>query len=346
LAILEIPGIELIAAPDLRRGATRVRERWRVQHALESEATMIERAVYGATLEQAAASRILEQIQLAQGAAALVATLERALLAGFRSMAAELGERARSAIEREPIFAEVGKALERLLTMTLGATDSRTGEELARLLSVACERAAWLLEGIEGAHVAFSRPDVSAIAALGHCVRESDALPPTVRGAILDVFARRTAAPSAPPAIRGACLGAQWSARDAGHPTDAAAAASAILSTPNPSLGDFLSGLFLLARDEFLASSSLLDIVDERIRTLDRDDFLVALPSLRRAFSFFPPHERLTMAKRLVRASTANIEADSLLRTPFSVETVQRGARLESAIFDLAERFSLIGGGA
>jgi hypothetical protein len=282
-------------------------------------------------------------LQHAEGVAPLAAALERAILAGFQAMALELAERARAAVDREPVFANLGGALEKLLAITRAAPDRTTSSQLGLLLSAACERALWLLEGLDGAHATFSKADVRGVAALRDCVREIDLLPPAVRTSAFEVLARRSVALDAPPAIRGCSLGALWSVQNPSAPADEAAAARAMKAISNQALGDFLSGLFFLARDEFLASS-LLDVVDARLGELDQEDFLVALPSLRRAFSFFPPQERLTIAKRLIRANDLNIEADGLLRAPISAETMQRGTRLETIVFRIIEKFHLLGG--
>jgi hypothetical protein len=232
----------------------------------------------------------------------------------------------------------VGAALTRLraLTLVLGTG----GEELAPLMTTAVERTIWLFEGIDGPHRPFERAEVDAVAALRDCLGDPALLPEATRTAVLEVLRRRAQAPAAPPALRGAAVGALWSAHDPLYAADTVASGG-LLAIADELLGDFLSGLFWLAREEFLASP-LLDVVDERLRALGKHDFMVALPSLRRSFSFFPPRQRLAIADRLIRSAKVAGDARALLAPLPAAEVIQRAAALESALFDLLERFGIV----
>jgi hypothetical protein len=341
LLILAIPGVELLAVPDLRRGAMRAFDEWRLQHLLETEPALIERAVYGATVAEAAAARVLEQLEDARDVGPLVLALERALFAGFRAMAEELALRARAAIEREPMLGALGGALGRLLLLARARTGDAAPSGLTSLVEVTCERALWLLEGLDGRTLPFAKTDVDAVVALRNAVRDLDGAL-TLGAEVRDVFARRAAAAEAPPAIRGACLGALWSLRDRAGGEEALAVRTSG-AIPTRLLGDFLSGLFGLAREELLGSS-LIDAIDARLAALGDDEFLTALPSLRRAFAFFPPRERLLIAKRVVAAHGAEADAGELLRGGVAAASVQRGAALESAVFRAIDAHGLLGG--
>lgn len=342
LAILEIPGIKLVSLADLRRGVARTTEEWRVQRDLETESTLIERAVYGATLEQAALARILEHLERAEGVASIAFALERALLAGYHEMATDLAARARDAIANETDFENLGEALGRFLAMTRGTSDPKLHASMASLTTTALERALWLLEGLDGSHSPLAKGQVRGVVAIRDVLREPNLAPPDARSASFDLLVRRSASDHAPPAIQGACLGALWSITSVDARADEASASRTVDSVETERLGDFLSGLFALAREEFLASS-LLSIVDGRLTALGQEDFLVVLPSLRQAFTFFPPRERLDIAKRLVRAHDVEVDAGSLLRSAMSPEDYQRAKRMQSDVFGLADTYGLLG---
>ncbi|AKV04767.1 hypothetical protein AKJ09_11430 [Labilithrix luteola] len=344
LAILEVPGVALVSLADLRRGVARTTEEWRLQRDLETESTLIERAVYGATLEQAALARILEHLQSTEGVASIARALERALLAGYRTMATDLVARARDAIVSEVEFDDLGEALGRFLGMTRAATEPALHAAMASLTTSALERSLWLLEGLDGSRKPYAAGQVRGVTAIRDVLREPQLAPPDVRAASFDLLVRRASTDHAPPAIQGACLGALWSIASPDAPTDEARAAATVGAVEIARLGDFLSGLFALAREEFLASS-LLDIVDGRMTALGQEDFLIVLPSLRQAFSFFPPRERLDIAKRLVKGHGLTLDAGSLLRSPLSAEEYQRASRLQKDVFALAEAYGLLGGG-
>lgn len=71
-------------------------------------------------------------------------------------------------------------------------------------------------------------------------------------------------------------------------------------------LGDFLSGLFALAREDISKSTSVIGSVTAMVEGWTDEGFLRALPSLRRAFSFFPPRERERLAGAIVRSHGGN----------------------------------------
>jgi hypothetical protein len=343
LLVLEVPGVARVAAADFSRGSTRSTERWRLVHLLETDATLIERAVYGADLESAALAKLRELVSEAERAGALVLALERAVLCGLAGTLDELVLRAAAAIAREPALGESGVALERLLVLV--RTEPAVSLRLAPLLEQTAERTAWLLEGRDGPDAPIVQDELRAVSALAGTIKDVAA----GRGALAAeplaaVFARRARAESAPPWLRGACLGALWALgaqrEILSDVVDEEAARRVIAALQTRHLGDFLAGLFALAREEFLASR-LLELVDARLAALDEGAFLGGLPALRGAFATFPPRERLAIATRLVRARGASNEPAELLSPIAAPEALARGAAWESAALELCAKYGL-----
>ncbi|NEA24333.1 DUF5682 family protein, partial [Actinomadura bangladeshensis] len=102
--------------------------------------------------------------------------------------------------------------------------------------------------------------------------------------------------------------------------------------------GDWLAGLFALARQEVLdADAAVLGVLDELIRDLTDADFLVALPALRQAFEFFPPRERETIAEGLlerhgVDRNGVRGSARALLRAPAAPLLIAEARALEARV--------------
>ena len=143
----------------------------------------------------------------------------------------------------------------------------------------------------------------------------------TGRDAALDVMARVGADRDAPPDLRGAAFGFGWSLGASADPVRALRGAAGA-----DTLGDWLAGLFALARDEVLAAGrsvgvgwpgeaagGVLAVLDDLITTMP--DFLVGLPALRQAFAYFPPRERELIARRLLERRRLTGSARALLRT-------------------------------
>ena len=223
------------------------------------------------------------------------------------------------------------------------------------------------------------RPGASGLSPSGPPSGPPSGLSPSGPGASLNrahgraVCERRSVDAEAPPALRGAALGFLWSVEaDETHdaPVDAVAAESAqsaqserallaLRGAARPeTLGDFLAGLFALARGELLMPDNrLLQAIDETVSGFAEHDFFVALPALRQAFAYFPPRERLAIAEVIVGTGgtgrvgddreTAGASADpmSLLHAPASPETVMRGREQEARARALGVRYGLLPGG-
>jgi hypothetical protein len=128
-----------------------------------------------------------------------------------------------------------------------------------------------------------------------------------------------------PPDLRGAALGLCWALGDV---VDAGPSVPRDAAT----VGDWLAGLFAVAREEVLGDPALLVVLDEIVGTLSDQDFLVALPALRQAFEFFPPLERELIATALLRLRGASGSARSLLRIRVDPLVAAEGAALEAAV--------------
>src|SRR6185369_6316452 len=98
-----------------------------------------------------------------------------------------------------------------------------------------------------------------------------------------------------------------WSADD---PVRAVRGASA----PG-TVGDWLAGLFAVAREEVLHAPRVLDVLDELVSGMGEAEFLIALPALRQAFAYFPPRERETVAGHLLARRGLSGTGRSLLRS-------------------------------
>ena len=364
LRVLAIPGFELTRGPRLQRGAEDLSEEWQVVHRLETDAALIEAAVHGATLAGAAAALLEEALGAATGVAELASILER----GAQARLPALTARALAGIARvagaEPSFAAIGAALAKLAALLRGelVLGQAGAPELARVVELCFDRGLWLFEGIQGATAPLDAGQVGAVRALRDALR----LAPLDRDRARAVAARRVRDAGAPPALRGAALGFGWSTRDpdaeydrSGHAEsgfgrstrdpnvadDRSADAALVLGMARAAtFGDFLGGLFALAREEVVRAPGLLAAIDAAVTGFGRDDFLIALPSLRQAFAYFPPRERLEIAAQVLavgQAPGAVADPMQLAGARVDAAAVVRGAALERAAADLARRFNL-----
>jgi hypothetical protein len=110
------------------------------------------------------------------------------------------------------------------------------------------------------------------------------------------------------------------------------------------SAGDWLAGLFALAREEVLHTAAVIGLLDELLSGMAADDFLIAVPALRQAFEFFPPREREIIAGRLLERRGLGGTGRSLLRGVKDPELVAAGMLLDDRVDAVLRREGLTGG--
>lgn len=153
------------------------------------------------------------------------------------------------------------------------------------------------------------------------------------RAGFAGVLSRVQADPEASPALRGACAGALWSL----HAADPADIRRDLRLFASPEhLGDFLTGLFALAREEVQRDAALIAAVHEVVTAWNDDAFLTALPSLRLAFMYFTTREKAYLAGELFAGEKEEI-------APLAVGPAEAAAAMafETALFELAERYGV-----
>ncbi|NED10694.1 DUF5682 family protein, partial [Streptomyces sp. SID9124] len=135
-------------------------------------------------------------------------------------------------------------------------------------------------------------------------------------------------------------------------------------------LGDWLAGLFAVARDEVTGgvradgggasedgaggdpaaaphgmptdgAGSLVGVLDDVLCGLSEAAFLAGLPALRQAFAFFPPRERERIAERLLARRGLRGSSRALLRTTADPLLIARAGAVEDRVTGLLARYGL-----
>ena len=348
LRVLEIPGFALKRSIRTRRGATDLSEHWSVVHAIETDAALIEAAIWGATLEDAATAKLERRAVEARDVAALADVLVDATHAGIAGVTSRLIGEIAAVVGREPSLAVLGGALARMHGLwdhdaLLGAAHS---PDLGRVIALAFQRGMWLFEGIQGASAAYEEDLVRAAVALRDVVRHGGRLGADPRAAAA-VCARKARDPDAPIALRGAAFGFLWSIRaevdpDAHDAGDADEAVREVRAVAPERLGDFLAGLFALAREQARGAPAVLGAIDSALAVMDRQSFLTAVPSLRLAFHHYPPRERLAIAEAVLALHGADrSHARGLLKPAVAAEITRDGLALDAEVDARAARWGL-----
>jgi hypothetical protein len=346
LRVLEVPGFERTSGPkNIVDGE--LGERWTVARELKADAALIEAGAYGATLDGAATARLEERLLAVRDQLdALVQVLVDAVFTGVDQLAQRALDDAIAAAGAEPRLEVVGEALS--LTLSLWRHDALMGsagsKALATVIEAAFDRGLWLYESIDGPSSPADTGWVKACVALRDTLRHAGARLGLDEAATLAVMRRRSRSSEAPPALRGGALGFLWSSGAYADPADAEAEAISALKASSrvDNLGDFLSGLFALAREEVMYAEGLIESVDAQVSDLGGHDFLVALPALRLAFSWFPPREKERIAKRVFKAHDLEIaDVRGALKLRVSPEIITAGVALDARVTAAARRYGL-----
>lgn len=351
LALLGVPGFVRQQGPSWATDAE-LKESWLLWKAFEAESALIEAAAYGSTLIDAAMAKLSEKLlEASNNLEALAALLGEAVFVGLSGLTGELLELVAHQARAEPKLERLGPALGQLLGLfrhdtLLGAKGSL---ELGRIIEAAYDRGLWLFEGIQGQNLPADQGHLKAAMALRDTARfTADILDVSVERATR-VMLRRSTDLEAPAAIRGAALGSLWSMDYFDDAHEAVKhALTVIRASSHPKvMGDFLAGLFALAREEVMAveidqggevdgaaaGGPLLAAIDAALGMMENDDFLVAVPALRNAFSFFPPVEKDRIAKAiLVRHGEATADSRAFRKLEVPPEVMMAAQALEAEV--------------
>jgi hypothetical protein len=296
--LLRLPGVRRDSGPTAGADVTS-EEHWTLAASADRLPVLIESGALGATLADAAQTVLEQRADTESALDTLAALLFDAALCGRAHLTDRLGASVESAVDDSGDLGEVGPALSTVLALWRhDHLFGTAGSDLYAAVVTACaNRILWLAEGLHAGPGPAEQGRLHAMRALRDAVRHAPALTPPASS--VAAAAQRIAVDGqAPPDLRGAALGLAWAL---GAPANAAEAAAGAADPDR--LGDWLSGLFAVAREEVIAEEEgVITAVDELVADLNDDEFLVALPALRQAFAMFPPRERGLIAERLVAA--------------------------------------------
>lgn len=297
LRLLGIPGFERSAGPS---GVSEVRsiDEWVITDHGGRVPALVEAAAYGHTLVDAAGAALVSALRSAgKDIAAVARILFDAVLSGLDDVSDTSASAAIQSLDNAVDLADTGLLLRTALDLWRHDSlfGSRGSALLGEVVAAASPKVLTLARRVRATGGADLRR-IAAVAAIADAMQYAGHLLRDDPSTELDLLARDSGAAVD---MRGSALGASWTRTT---PEDAAAA---VRSIPSDRLGDWLSGLFGVARERFLDAGSgdaVLTAVDAVVGRMTEHDFLTALPALRQSFEFFPPREREVIARRVAPA--------------------------------------------
>ena len=341
LRILGIAGFSLKRGVDFlgREDLVQLNEVWAVRWSPEFDSTCVEAARFGPTLKTAVASCLSEKVRKLKQRDSVAAStlLVTAAQAGTESISTRLLAHIEKAIASEPEFAKAARTTEHL--HFLYAYDETFGtrglERLGPLLETAFTRSLWLLDSI--GCVPNDGKTIAGMKALFETHQRSRTALGVDVNDFTEVLQRIECDSKKAPHVRGGAAGILWSLGE----TKVDSLFRTLLEFSSPeSLGDFLTGLFKLAREVAQRNSKLVRIIDEAVYQFGADDFQAALPSLRLAFTTFTPREKHHMLQTLF-GELGIVDVAPLRQVSVDAEIAAEALAIEERLFELIEKYGL-----
>ncbi|KNY26893.1 DUF5682 family protein [Pseudobacteroides cellulosolvens] len=351
LRILGISGFSLTGGIDISSGTYHadVQEEWSIKWIPEFASSVIEAASLGPCLIDAASAALVESADKAgrdiEKASQL---LVDATLAGLGGKLGKLTQRLEAMIRFGYDFPATTMVLDNLLYLYSYNTvlELENRESMTDLFIETYRRCLYLLENLGVSAQGDKRyvDGIRGIAAVYERCAGSLGLTLEETGG---VFKRVKEDREQSPMLRGAAAGTLLSLKLIEN--------SSILSDLrlfyDPGLmGDYLTGLFALARETIQRDKNFLTEIDRWLIELNDDEFLEAVPSLRLAFTYFTPREKYYLSMQLLDTQDTNNSCKRAIadKSPedliVNAEQALLSLRFENKLYETLSKYGLKGG--
>lgn len=311
LSFLGVPFARLQGGPDFLRGTglDRIQEHWSYRWVPQTEMRLIECAILGSTIEEAAARRLflsvssLEQRGAGHSATEAVELLVLACRMGLHRYTGELLDLILTLINAEPSLVTLTGALQQLLLLweAREPLEARQLAEIPLLMARAYDRACALLYRLGDTPVADAGPTLDALIRLRDLLLTgvAEMLDPDLFWKPLRNWLDDPSAQDA--LLRGGISAllhnaALLSEEDLIRHLEGALTAVGGIAQEQTS---FLVGLLRASRDLAWKQPALIHALDRLFETWDEEVFLDRLPHLRLAFARLTPSETDRVAGRV-----------------------------------------------
>ena len=354
LRFLEVPFGELVRGPDFVTGQSleRIQEVWKYHWSPEVESALIERSVYGGSLEEASIGKLIEQFgeneQNGQGrradlAAALV--LEACRM-GLHASTPDLLARTSRLVSEDQSFPSLVRAIEALMVLHVSREplEAHKLTGISELASQAYERACYLMPSLGATGEADEAEVLSAMVELMQSVQTLGDTDDRrlLRWERLRDLARE---PQGNAAIRGAAVGLLYGDGQLDGDELVTHFRGHLLGSAGGDAGEagsaFLRGLLRTARSAIWQVPQLVADLHATLAAMAEENFVRQLPQLRLAFSDLTPRETDRVAT--VVAEHAGVEKLDVARSAtLSSADVALGVAIERRLAESLRRDGLL----
>lgn len=351
LRFLDVRFGEKTRGPDFVTGENldRVQEVWEYRWSPDTEATLIERSVYGSTLEEASAALLLEQFGEAERAGqgrrsdVAAALLLEACRMGLHRHVPDLLDRTGKLIAEDALFTSLVRAIDSILILHFSREplEAHSQEGLREMAEQAFLRACYLLPGLAATSDADEEEVLDALNAFSQVPAQLGNLP-EYRQMLWDRLEELVESGSGNASLRGGASGLLF---DEGQmqPSELVDHLRGYLVSriDNGAQGiSFLKGLLRTARSILWQVPEIVEAVTDVLSEWDEDDFVQQLPNLRLAFADLTPRECSRVARE-VAVYVGDEKLDIAYYSGLSEEDMIRATELNRRVLESLKRDGL-----
>ncbi|HEU0031454.1 MAG TPA: DUF5682 family protein [Kofleriaceae bacterium] len=282
-------------------GTTLFREKWRLGWSPKIEAALIDKNLYGDSIETAAMAQLEEDIAKEQRhAGATCKRLLESVAMQLPHVMRKLEAAAGAAIDEDRHFNSQCDALVHLLVLDRLAIQRELGRAAIEALAIrAFTRACLAIPELGAIPVDQQELTIAHLKSLAEAVLGGDL---ELDRALFTDNVKHAAVTTEVPFMQGAFAGILTELREL-DPQDLAKRVAAF-ATSHPTkmvlAGEFLDGAFAVSKTSMLlGADALVAAIDELLRAAPWDDFMNLLPKVRNAFERLHERQRLAFADRV-----------------------------------------------
>ena len=289
-----IKGADIIGNTD----RSRIREIWSYKRSADSDASLIDASMYGATVEEACTVCAVRRLFSEQRASDAAKLYVESFLMGI-DITESFTQKMQDIIIDDGDFFSIGKAVYYFnmlhsLKKLYGVNNNKEEFFLVRCF----DKVVTMLPSIINVSDDYADECIKICRLIYSLV--SNPFLSDRYNVLIDAFVRMTTQKDPQPAVYGAVLGLLYGSAGEYRNEISYALNGYLTGTKEMKKRGaiFLKGLFSTARDIVLVGNAFINMTDELIRGLDMEDFMEVLPELRLAFSYFTPYEIDSISKK------------------------------------------------
>ncbi len=302
LVKLEVP-LATLEGRGAEGGATLFREKWRLEWSPKTEGQLIEKNLYGDSIEAAAMAQLEEDVAKEQRqAGATCARLLESVAMQLPHLVDKLEAAAAAAVDEDRLFSSQCQALGHLLVLDRLAMQRDLGRPAIASLATRSFTRACLAIGDLGSIPADQHEEtIGYLKSLAEAVLSPQGEMELDRALFSDSV-KAAAVAAEVPFMQGAYAGLLTELREI-DPAELAARVAAFASSHPTKMvlaGEFLDGAFAVSKTSLLlGAEALVAAIDTLLRAAPWDDFMTLLPKVRNAFERLHERQRLSFADRV-----------------------------------------------